>query len=155
MACLSQMELPGNSSRNQIFFDTVRFHDSESVSTVFSCLHNQFGCERAEAPLPVKKQTQAFWPSASSPGCQTTITAVPLSPSEASKISVCSKWMVKQWLAQPSGNPDSSFNFDLMHYSPAPFSLSYVMLLLKMCLSTFQNRRVGFMYIWHYSVAPI
>lgn len=54
------MELPGNSTGNQIFFDTLSFHENESVSTVFSCLHNQFGCERAEAPLPVKKQTQVF-----------------------------------------------------------------------------------------------
>lgn len=106
---------------------------------VFFCLHNQFGCERAEAPLPVKKQTQAFWLSASSPGCQTTVTAVPITPSAARKISVCSKCLVKQWLAQPSGNLDSSFNFDLMHYSPAPVSLTCVMLLLKKCLSTFQQ----------------
>lgn len=60
MAFLSQMELPGNSTGNQIFFDTLSFHENESVSTVFSCLHNEFGCERAEAPLPVKKQTQVF-----------------------------------------------------------------------------------------------
>lgn len=35
MACLSQMELPGNSSRNQIFFDTVSFYESEPVPTGF------------------------------------------------------------------------------------------------------------------------
>lgn len=89
MACLSQIELLGNSSRNQILFDTVSFHESEYVSTVFSYLHNQFGYERAEAPLTVKKETQVFWFSASSPGCQTTVIAVPISPSEARKISVC------------------------------------------------------------------
>lgn len=60
MACLSQMEWPVNSSRNQIFFDTVSFHESESVPTVFPCLHNPLGCERAEAPLPLKKLTQEF-----------------------------------------------------------------------------------------------
>lgn len=89
MACLSQMELPGNLSRNKIF-DIVSFHESESVSTVFPCLHNPFGRERTKTPVPVKKETQVFWLSAPSPGCQTTSTAVPISPSEARKSSVCS-----------------------------------------------------------------
>lgn len=52
----------------------------------FSLSLNPFGCERAEAPLPVKKQTQELWLSVSSPGCQTTATAVPISPSESRKI---------------------------------------------------------------------
>lgn len=42
-------------------------------------------------------------------------------------------------VSQSSSNLDSSFNFDLMHYSPAPFPLTCVMLLLKKLLSAFQQ----------------